>query len=709
MGCSFRLHAQQSGIDKNDPSAVYREEDVLDPDCGIMKYDKLNFQIGGDSVRNTSDGYACHGWVEDKYSNGQLLHRGFYAAGQLKQYKNYYDNGQMEREFIPIDEDHAIMKIFYKDGKPKNEIDYEEGIPVKEQNFYPLDNKDTLVKAQNRIQKAYVLEIKSLDDNGLLKRINYKTNLVSKAERTKELQNVLLTLYDNAFLAATYDSLLTDSLKLTAYLHLGAPYKWAHLSKGNVEDAVLTEVGFREKIYFGKKLNYKEVKSLLEKIIVYQEDNGYPFASVRLDSVRVRENTITARLKIDKNKLIKIDSLIIKGTSAITPVYLQSYIGIKQGSLYNESRIRAISSRLKSLPFLREKKPLRIVFTEKETKLIVELESKKASQFDGIIGFLPDNTTGKLVVTGDVQLKLQNKLDHGELIDLTWHSLPQNTQDLNLELTYPFLFSLPFGIDYNFKLYKLDTTYLDVYNNIGIQYLLSGGNYFKIFYANKISSLLSTSGLESVTTLPDFADVSSNSYGLGLKLEKLDYRFNPRKGYSLTANASVGEKEISVNPNLNPVVYQNISLHSLEYSGDVNAALYIPIVGKSVLKFGLQSAFISGPSLFLNDLYRIGGLNTLRGFDEESIYASTYAIGTIEYRYLLEQNSFLHLFFDQAYYENDNVSAKYIHDTPYGFGTGVSFETKAGIFSLDYALGSQGGNPIYLKAGKIHFGIVSYF
>ena len=48
-------------------------------------------------------------------------------------------------------------------------------------------------------------------------------------------------------------------------------------------------------------------------------------------------------------------------------------------------------------------------------------------------------------------------------------------------------------------------------------------------------------------------------------------------------------------------------------------------------------------------------------------------------------------------------------DAPYGYGAGISFETKAGIFSINYAIGQQQGNPPDLKAARVHFGIVSSF
>ena len=48
-------------------------------------------------------------------------------------------------------------------------------------------------------------------------------------------------------------------------------------------------------------------------------------------------------------------------------------------------------------------------------------------------------------------------------------------------------------------------------------------------------------------------------------------------------------------------------------------------------------------------------------------------------------------------------------DRPFGVGAGISFDTRAGIFSLNYAIGKQFNNPIDFKTAKIHFGFVSVF
>ncbi len=285
-----------------------------------------------------------------------------------------------------------------------------------------------------------------------------------------------------------------------------------------------------------------------------------------------------------------------------------------------------------------------------------------------------------------------------------------STQDLKTRFIFPFLFKTPFGIDANFKLYKKDSTYLEVNPNIGIQYHLSGENYFKVFVNRKQLTLINTKGLAGLTTLPPYADITSSLYGISLKMEKLDYRLNPRKGYSIIGTIGAGNKIIKKNDKLDANIYKNMKLNSAQYSAELEADVFLPIKNRSTIKFGNKSAYLYNENLFQNELFRVGGLKTLRGFDEESISASAYSIFTLEYRFLFEENSYIFFFGDGAYYENKSISFTGDgYDTPFGFGTGISFETKAGIFSINYALGKQFNNPIDLKTGKVHFGIVNYF
>ena len=406
--------------------------------------------------------------------------------------------------------------------------------------------------------------------------------------------------------------------------------------------------------------------------------------------------------------MYQIDSVVIHGNATISDQYIKNYIKINNGDIYKEVLVRNVKTRIKELPFVVEQQPWKMVFIDEKSKLILNLKKKQASRFNGILGLLPDDVTGKLQFTGDVKLNLLNSFKKGEQIDFNWRSIQKNTQDLTLNIAYPFLFNSPFGLDYDFKLYKKDTTYIDVENKIGVRYILKGNNYFKVFFQNKSSNLLSQSGFTTLTVLPSFADVSTQLYGITIYNTKLDYRLNPKKGHSINITGSLGNKKIRKNPQIDSQLYDNINLNSTLYNTHVQLEYYIPLKTRSVLKLGSQNAYIFNENLFDNELLRIGGLFTLRGFDEESIFASLYSIATLEYRFILEQNSYLYLFFDGAYYESDKMD-EFVADRPYSFGAGISFETKAGIFSINYAVGKQFDNPILFKSAKIHFGFVNYF
>ncbi len=529
---------------------------------------------------------------------------------------------------------------------------------------------------------------------------------------TLQLQKDLLTfqnkLFNNGFLSASIDSIIQNELSYNVYLFLGSQFEWAEIKRGNVDESYLAGTALKDKRKKNQLLNLEKTTNWMSTILRNLENNGYPFATVKFSKIVINQNSFSAELELDKKKLTRIDSIIIKGNATIAPVFIYNYIDIKPGDLYNESKLRRISTRLKELAFIKEIKGNQLLFTQTQTKLYLYLDNKKASQFDGVIGFLPDDNTGKLNLTGEVHLKLQNSLQRGEVIEMNWKQLPNKSQDFKVHVLYPFLFNTPFGIDGNISIYRKDSTYIDVTKNLGIQYSISGNNYLKAFVNDKSSDLQSTIALKNATTLPPYADISLLSYGVTFHYEKLDYRLNPRKGFSVELTGSTGNRTIKKNAELNPLVYENLNLNSVTYEATIIDDYYLSLGGNNVLNIGNRSGIIYNDNLFSNELFRIGGLKSLRGFDEESIYANKFFTGKIEYRYILEQNSFLFTFINAAYYTNKSRNID-LHDSPLGFGAGINFETKIGIMSISYALGKQFDNPIYFRNGKIHFGIVNYF
>jgi outer membrane protein assembly factor BamA len=116
---------------------------------------------------------------------------------------------------------------------------------------------------------------------------------------------------------------------------------------------------------------------------------------------------------------------------------------------------------------------------------------------------------------------------------------------------------------------------------------------------------------------------------------------------------------------------------------------------------------------FLNDLFRLGGLNSLRGFSENQFYTNAYGVGTLEFRQFTGPEGYVFVFIDQAAlraYKSD-VALSATLDQPTGLGTGISFRTAAGLFQFVYSVGksSFSGQQLSLGTSKIHFGLTSRF
>ncbi len=517
-------------------------------------------------------------------------------------------------------------------------------------------------------------------------------------------------LIDRGYSGASIDSVSWSDKHCEAHLHVGRQYVFKRIEPGNVPPEILKKAGFRAKTFEGRALRPARLSLLKKRIVRYYEDHGYPFTEVQLSEIRLDDDSLTASLLLNRYREFRIDSILVKGRSKIRENYLRNYLGIKRNEPYNESKVSNISTRLREIPFVSETEKPQVIFNKDTATVYVFLDRKRASQFDGILGILPDNADpGNVLITGEINLKLLSALNRGELIDFQWRKMQARTQNLNIHVAYPFLFNTPFGLDGTFELYKRDSLFLNLKGVIGVQYHLVGNDHIKVFADLRSTDILARSMLQGSQTLnPDNVDSRTQLFGFGYRMQRLDFRLNPRKGLDLYAEASAGNKRIIFDSELGEQRYQGLSENSFQLNVILNADYYVPIPNRSTLKVGVKSGMMRSESLFESEMFRIGGLRTLRGFDEEAFFADLYAIGTVEYRFLLNMDSYIFVFADAAYYENRAVNRR-ITDRPIGFGLGISFSTKIGIFSLTYALGRQFDNPIDARAGKIHFGIVSFF
>ena len=572
--------------------------------------------------------------------------------------------------------------------------------------FHPTDKEESFIKDNFEITPSFSdsLEIRN------------------------ELSKVILELHNQAFLEASIDSVYQFQNTFHVVMHIGERYEWAKLENGNVETAFLEQVGYRERLYQKKAFRYQQVVKLQKSLLTYAENNGYPFAEVGLRNVEVQEGKIAAKLFMKKNKLIIIDGINIKGDAKISNRYLENYLGLKKGDLYNRSKIEKIQQRIRELPFVQEVKGLTITFKGDKATINLYLKKKTASRFDFLVGVLPrTNVTPNsgernFLITGTVNADMHNQFGVGERIFVEFQQLSPATQELELEFAYPYILNFPFGVDFKFDFFKKDSNYIQIFSDFGVQYLLEGGNYIKAFWNNQTTNLLILNESQIIASerLPADLDISNATFGLEYNLQKLDYRFNPRKGWGTLLRAGAGFKRIRENNTIlgletsNPdfsfqSLYDSLTLRTFQYQFQGHVEKYFPFFKRTTLKTSVRAGWIiSQEPIFQNEQFRIGGNSLLRGFDEESIFTTNYVVGTLEYRLLIGQNSFVFVFADYGYTEDVTENTRNFNN-PFGLGGGMTFETKVGVFGISFAVGKQNNNPFDLRNVKTHIGYVSYF
>lgn len=523
------------------------------------------------------------------------------------------------------------------------------------------------------------------------------------------LTNKLLTsLYSRGYLRAKYTGISLSHNAFRAGVSIGEQYHWAYLQKGSVPEVLLSKIGYRERFYINKPFKYGELARLFREIVKQSENTGHPFASVSLDSIAVSDDEIQAVLNYTSGPLITYDSLIIKGTDKVKSKWLMSYLELRSGEAFNQSAVNKIPTRISKLAFIELTGPVQITFQNSQASIQLSLEYVNANRIDGVVGVLPNaQNDGKLLVTGQFDLSLTNLFNSGKQLDIAWQRLKPLSQFLNISYRHPNILASPLHLNTSYELLKEDTTFINRNAFIGFDYQISNSS-ISFFTKLKTSRLLSTEGLEDVLSLPEVNDFNLNYYGIGYGVNNFNEQINRKSGMGAYIEAAVGTKKIRKNVSLPSEIYEGLELNTVQYQVEGLYQYYLPISKLFVFHQKITGGKIINDQLFKNDLFRLGGLRSLRGFNENFFFASDYLLSNMEVQLHFDESSSLFVFYDQSYLYFD-LGKSSISDYPLGIGAGINFSTKAGVVSLVYAVGKSEDQVLSTRLSKFHFGYIAKF
>jgi len=576
-----------------------------------------------------------------------------------------------------------------------------------------------LLNISSKAQSDEVYLSSAVDPIKVIDSIKLKRNQSTNEALKAYLDDLIL---DN-FLEAAVDSIFTDTLnkpyRQIALFHKGPQYSFEKLTFDT------TNLNLFKSWNVDPPSNAIQFLNLRNKITQYYADNGYPFAKLYLKNLSLSKNEVEGSLILNKGKRILIDSFKIHGNLKIRKAYLEKYLDLDEGQLYDHSKVKKIGLLLDKLTFLKQEKDPDLSFFYESSTINLYLSNKNSSRFDLLFGLIPTNAIEgrQLFLSLDFTAELLNKLGYGEYLFVNFERLRPEQQKFEFKFNYPYILNLPYAIDFDFSIFRNSLDYQTLKSNLGIQYIVDSDIRIKVGWDVETSNIVEIDSTQLVNSkmLPEDLDVSNSGISIEAQINKLDYRFNPRRGYSFYFQGVAGRKKISRNTlilNLSnddinfEELYSELKQNSFRYEIESEFSFFLPLANRGAFGFQLSSGWrFSDSKLFRNEKFQLGGNQLLRGFDEATFFTSYYAISTFEYRLLLSNNSYFSVpFIDIGVIENPENDALSNDSTlAIGIGSSLGIETKAGLFNFSIAVGRTSELGFDFKRPKAHFGFVSLF
>ncbi|QNR24504.1 BamA/TamA family outer membrane protein [Croceimicrobium hydrocarbonivorans] len=474
---------------------------------------------------------------------------------------------------------------------------------------------------------------------------------------------------------------------------------WLHYWKGDsLYSGNKLEIGELKILNGSDSLDYKHPDALalndsnfrivLSRKLRQQSNLGYPFAAFRLMDYQVIDDHLNARLQLDSGPFIQFDSIVVLGYDDIHLPLLYQEINWQKASPYSDLYLQNLQDYIGRTAYLQMERAPAVAFFPNKARLYLYLKKRSSNLINGVLGLNTDDE-GNTQLTGDFQLKLLNLFNRGEGIELRWQSPGAQAQEFELGFRYPYLFNSPLGLAAQIEIFRQDSSFVRQEFNLNLPYRLAQAAHFSLgltYFSSEPLGIADDSRLiKSVQTL---------RFNLGFDIDRRNDAIVARKGYALELSLGSGQR-------------QSEGVESRQFAWHSNFQYFAPYK-RWVWHQEIQSAGLSGPNLQDNEVFRLGGLRSLRGFNEWTFFSPAYGILRSELRYMLGSYDYLSAFADLGFAERQALN-RGLWDRHSGIGLGLNFQTKGGIFSLFLAVGQSNLDSYDFRAGKIHLAYVNRF
>ena len=529
--------------------------------------------------------------------------------------------------------------------------------------------------------QQYILEFKNtIESEKKTKKYKSYKDLILAIEDT------LVLIKKQGFYNAKVNSLIRkDSFNYEVILNKNQMVRYIEISNKSEFDENIVKI-LNKYTENGKLIRFKQIESVTKEITEILSEGGYPFGKVGFINYElVNPTTIKLEMEIQYGSKRNIDKVIVKGYENFPKNFIKNIFKPGKSNFLDVDKALSLANKIDKTGFAGNIKDPEILFTKDSSSLYLYLDKIRRNTFDGFLSFDTDENSGRINIEGYAKINLINTFNGGEKINFDFRSQKNQDRSLNSDVYIPYVFGSPLNLKYGLNLIQKDSSYTSNENLIDIDMIFGNFRAGLGLQTNKSTSE------EAIENVENFKSKLINVFSEYIILDNSDqlipelFKISLRYGSGL--KEQLGDKT-------------NFSKYSLELHKKFNLSS----------KFKLQSSItrrkINSKNLVNNELLRFGGYNSIRGYDENSIFADGYTLLKTSLNYYLNDTIYIYTIFDLANYSNKILD---LDEDIYSGGLGFSSRTDNGIVSISYSKGNSWGNSFNLENAKINVIFMTFF
>ena len=435
------------------------------------------------------------------------------------------------------------------------------------------------------------------------------------------------------------------------------------------------------------QLPIESAEGFLNTTLKKLEVNGFSMAKVQLTNIQKLNTKLIADLVITKEIKRTVNDIVINGYEKFPESHKKNILRLYRNKIFNQKNLEKLYLDFEKFRFVKQSRYPEILFTKEATKIYVYLDKTKPNTFDGFVGFT-NNETKKVIFSGYLDLALNNILNSGEKLNFYWKSDGQNQKTFNLSIELPYIFKSPLGVKAEINIFKQDSTFQNAKTAFNLGYYFNYNTRLYIGYQSTESSDIQNI---NSTNLSDF----NNSFTT-TSFEFIDFKIDdflfPEKT-KLDIKFGIGSR-------------QSKQSSDNQLLGSLNFHHNIYLNQKNIINLKSHNFYLQSNSYIVNELYRFGGINSFRGFNENSLQGNFFSSLLSEYRYILAPNLYVHTIIDYGYTQDKTAQS---NNNLLGLGLGFGLLSKNGLFNFVYANGNNNNQTIKATNSIIHISFKAVF